>query len=608
MRDGSMKIGTYQLTSVEENRVLIIYENLKQAFPRIRIDCRKEIIGIGEEGRYLMCYFSLKENAVFVKFKNRTWINLNDFQAIQNDIDLTKDLFKNEELIIKKKSEATDSVIYISSESCFDDTYAYMREDFLCYTKAIELIPQNKTDTSFDSCSKRLKNALYRNHKFTVKDLLTLTPVQIMKIPNLGCKCFRELCDFLLALSNNEKNFNNNSPPPIQTEQKLQKIKFINDNRRKINIDLNDAVADFNEDMEIYNTLYFDLINHIYETTIIKLRPRERAIILSRFGINERAKTLQEIAVMHSITRERVRQLVLKAMQKMGYKHTSTNELLDLEYRKIEIVCKIAELSAGKFLSFLFLEEVSFWLIKFICQFYFRCELDVAKFKLALDDQVFVKKQQDKNLEKSRLYNESINRLIIFPQKKRRITEDDFARLKTERIVKSEEDDLKFYSFDGITYQCESYLEQRMLHRFLTNQTFKSIKTQSLKIPVQDHFYHPDFQCLTHDNCLVLIEIKPLLNMCEYDNIEKFEVLKNYCEKYGFGFLIIDERGNSFEHINEENCEFSKSVLAEINEHGHIAYYQYKKIVTQYNATVKNLIALIKNYNLHFSFPFLIKK
>ena len=43
-----MKIGTYQLTSLEKNRILVIYEKLKNSFPCIRIDCRKEIIGIGE--------------------------------------------------------------------------------------------------------------------------------------------------------------------------------------------------------------------------------------------------------------------------------------------------------------------------------------------------------------------------------------------------------------------------------------------------------------------------------------------------------------------------------------------------------------------------------
>ena len=78
--------------------------------------------------------------------------------------------------------------------------------------------------------------------------------------------------------------------------------------------------------------------------------------------------------------------------------------------------------------------------------------------------------------------------------------------------------------------------------------------------------------------------------------------------KHSFPCIRIDCRGNSFEHINAENCEFSKSVLAEINEHGHVAYQQYKEIFTQSSSPVKNLIALIKKHNLHFSFPFLIEK
>jgi hypothetical protein len=96
--------------------------------------------------------------------------------------------------------------------------------------------------------------------------------------------------------------------------------------------------------------------------------------------------------------------------------------------------------------------------------------------------------------------------------------------------------------------------------------------------------------------------------MCEYKNIEKFKALRNYCEKYGFGYLITDERGNSFEHIDEENCEFSRFVLKEIDDHGHIGYHKYKQIYAQTNASVKNLITLIKKHKLRFSFPFLLEK
>ena len=66
-----MNIGNYKLSAIEENKVLTIYQKLKLSFPDIRFDYRKEITGIGEEGRHLLCYFSLKDNTVYVKFKNR---------------------------------------------------------------------------------------------------------------------------------------------------------------------------------------------------------------------------------------------------------------------------------------------------------------------------------------------------------------------------------------------------------------------------------------------------------------------------------------------------------------------------------------------------------
>ena len=453
-----------------------------------------------------------------------------------------------------------------------------------------------------------MKNVLYKNHIFRIEDLIVLTPAQIMKIPNLGRKCFIELCDFLLNLTKDEIATQNINPPSLQIpEEKLQKIQYIRDNRRNIIIDPHDRLIEFDEDIDLYNTLYFDLINHVHETATIKLKPRECAIILSRFGIGERAKTLQEIGEVHSITRERVRQLVVKATRKMGHTRTATDTLLDLEYRKIHIVSKIDELSPSRFLSFLFLQETSFWLIEFVCKYYFHSEIDVSSFRHELFYEIYLKKQQEIKAEKSRAHNDNIYQLIVFPNKKRRITQDDFSRLKVERIV-NRDDELKYYTFNENTYQCESYLEQRILNRLLINQTFKSIKTQSLKIPFKDNFYYPDFQCMTHDDCLVIVEIKPLFRMCEYENIEKFETLKKYCQKYGFGYLIIDERGNSFEHINEENFEFSKSVLDEIDQHGHIAYNQYKHIFSQTNASMKNLLSLIKKHKLHFSFPFLLEK
>ena len=104
-----------------------------------------------------------------------------------------------------------------------------------------------------------------------------------------------------------------------------------------------------------------------------------------------------------------------------------------------------------------------------------------------------------------------------------------------------------------------------------------------------------------------MVEIKPLLRMCICTNIEKFETLEEYCRKYGFGYLIIDERGNSFEDIDVENAEFSKSVLTEIQQHKSVTYERYRQIYLQTNASVKNLITLIKKHKLNFSFPFCLR-
>ncbi len=589
-----MNIGNYRLTSTEKNSILTIYETLKCAFPYIEIQYRKEIIGIGEEGRHLLCYFLLNDDAVFVKFKNRTPRSLNDSDAIQKDIGATIELFRNEELKTKTKVSSYE--------------YGYMHEEFLLYASAIELISKIKANTCFDSCSNRLKNVLYKNHICTVQDLLALTPEQIMNIPNLGRKSFNELCNFLLSLSGGELlTQDGESHSLTQVNDRLQKIKFINDNRQEIVIKIEDAFLDLDKNDETYSRLFLDLTNHIYESATKRLQSRECAILLSRFGINDQAKTLQEIGDDYSITRERVRQIMLKATRKLNYKKTSTDEFLDLEYRKVQIVSQISEVSAAGFLSFLFLQEANIWLVKFICKVYFHSEVDVIKFKQLLDKKLLQKKQEYAHLEKMRIHNENINRSIRFLNKRRCITDEDFSRLKTERLVGSDEEELKNFQFDEQSYQCESYLEQRILQKFLVNGTFKSIKTQSLKIPFKGYFYYPDFQCLTHDNHLVLIEIKPLLRMGECANIEKFGALKEYCKKYGFGYLIIDERGNSFEDIDEENAEFSRSVLTEIHQHGKVTYQRYREIYLQTNASVKNFVTLIKKHKLHFFLPFCLR-
>ena len=613
-----MKIANYELTKVEQDRILYIYEEIKCSFPNATLKNCGDTLGIVEEEGHFLCCFALSHGVVRVKFNNQTWLNLNDFVSIQKHMNLTIKSFNASNITMEEICDNKTIELHRSFQGTFTYEYIHMLEDFALYDQAKTLITEDKFSINFDACSNRLKNALYRNHIYKIEDLIALSPLQVIKIPSLGCKSFRELCNFLLDPKSKEIEIKNKHRSSLSSqtnlmkskeeEEKLQKIQYIKENRRSIFIDINDRMIDFIDEIEIYQALYVELINHIYESASVKLKSRESAIILSRLGVNEDAKTFQEIGTIHSITRERVRQIFNKSVRKISHTHTNTDVLLDLEYRKIQIVSKIYELSAGKFLSFLFLQEASYSLIDFICKQYLHSDLDISKFRFEIYNDIYLKKLEDIKQEKALIYNDRVYQLISFPGKKRNITNDDFSRLNIERFVNSEEDELKHYIFNNKRYQCESYLEQHILHKFLVNNTFKDIKTQSLKIPFKDGFYYPDFQCLTHDNCFVIIEIKPVFNMCEYVNIEKFEALKMYCEKYGFGYLIVDERGNSFESINEENEAFSECVLSEINKRGCLYYGTYKQIFSQTNASVKNMLTIIKKYKLKFLTPFSLTK
>jgi len=91
-------------------------------------------------------------------------------------------------------------------------------------------------------------------------------------------------------------------------------------------------LADFIEDKETVSpeeaAIYQLLKDHVAESLAI-LSPREQRILKMRFGLEDgRSHTLEEVGQKFGVTRERIRQIEAKALQKLK-KHADTQKLKD---------------------------------------------------------------------------------------------------------------------------------------------------------------------------------------------------------------------------------------------------------------------------------------
>ena len=601
-----MKIGNYTLDAREEEIILDIFERVKQNFPHSEISERESIIGIGEAGRFLFCYFLYEDGEVFVKFKRLRRLPLDASEEIQKNLEATVRLFNTEEM--KRGSfrrESTDSANSAGEQPKTRDEA--LEELYLAYLEALSKLPQGRQKQGFDSCSARLKNALTRGGIHTVGDLLSLTPPEVMKIPNLGRKTFEELCSFLHKSAENEEAYTEiSSNAAREIQGRVAKICYVNKKREPVCLKFDDTLSQFDEKSEEFESLYLELLDNVNGLGTAKLTPREYEILLLRLGVNEEAQSLQEIGVLYGFSRERIRQLQAKAMRKMLRKLTKNDTVLELECERQRIADKMLEFGADIFLYGVYTHSKSPRLVAFISDVYLQTDKEHSEILRTLRELREQKERTDFSLEKKRAFNERVLSLITFPERVRRITEADFARLKNDRVIPSDE---KFcFEKDGVGYECDTGEQLSFLKKLLSNSTFAAIKTQSLKIPVEDSYFYSDFQCLAHDGRFVLIEVSSLLYMCTQRNVKKYYALREYCERYGFGYSVTDGRGGSFFDITEENEKFSSALLAEIQKNGYVDYQTYRKKYDETGAKIKNLLALIKKHDLNLSFPFLLCK
>lgn len=349
---------------------------------------------------------------------------------------------------------------------------------------------------------------------------------------------------------------------------------------------------------EDYLAFADDLADAIYGyyDSHIKITDRQKDIVFRRFGVaGYQPQTLKEIGASYDVTRERIRQILKKSLY--GFKNPSAFS------RILLVLSSVRSDDLVKYLYFGVYEVYGGNLLKYILDNLPRgdeigaaintLKADVLK---AAKDEASKQKSHQTNLLRGSRFMSSLSRPSIMESQR---AEAEFSALKVARRVNPGNNIGVFYSKKSPEpLEYESSLEFRVLVKLENNPFVKRVKTQSLSI-LRDNtlgrYYFPDIQILTVDDEIYIIEVKPLDDMVIPENIEKYNSLKDYCLTMGYGYAMIDERGNTFESVVNHYVPNEKKVaiLKALESQKRLRYQDIKGLQIKHTISKIDLLKIV---------------
>ena len=127
---------------------------------------------------------------------------------------------------------------------------------------------------------------------------------------------------------------------------------------------------------------------------------------------------------------------------------------------------------------------------------------------------------------------------------------------------------------------CDSFLESRFAICMATVGYLKDLKAQTLEIPyvsqeLANRRYFPDFIIKDYKGRIAIIEMKNFDMLSYHLNIDKYEMLKNYCISRGYGYAEIAKANNAERYVSAEqikrapvNVKLEEYIFKTIEENG----------------------------------------
>lgn len=155
-----------------------------------------------------------------------------------------------------------------------------------------------------------------------------------------------------------------------------------------------------------------------------------------------------------------------------------------------------------------------------------------------------------------------------------------------------------------------TYIEKLYLRLRRCNKLKAVIRKPKIVYYVTSSTEHvPDFGLLTQDGKFILVVALPTINMAIRYNLNRFNALHKFCKENGYGYIITDDRFNSIYDIkhSELNSELEQSLLRILDKFGRIGWSDIQKLKSKFRITNATIAAFVMQNNLNFSLnPFVI--
>lgn len=379
-----MQLIDYTAEQKVKERVEYIFGCFQKAFPNIRYDERESIIGIGEEGKQLLCYFKLSDDGQkYIKFKRRNepLLLLGDIQEIDDCIIATIQYFQENDLTLRPQRErkTVKPQEPIEIKILLDNA-----EEGKVFAELL-----NSVSDTYDRCdieavgSVRLTNAFTTVGIITIQDLRKWSYTELMHIPGFGTKSYLELTNILKALAGgvvpegsakNKLGFLNVKATnkmirkwenKAETKAYLESINYdesqfaqnslgrvlclrkkaLENREIRFSDDIVEIKAQYEAGKERFSAICSRFEKMLSDALQTVAEPeRNFPMICAYLGLCCEPSTMQAVAEQYGLTRERVNQIQKKALTKSTYFFSLKKE--DGVLRYIEKTNFLRELSA----------------------------------------------------------------------------------------------------------------------------------------------------------------------------------------------------------------------------------------------------------------------